>query len=200
MCKKLSISPGNSKMGAVLSVSLPPVITCPTGCNCAKKCYAAKLCRIYPTVKKAYENNLNLLNSDPVEYWQQLRQAAKMTKYFRFHVSGDVPDLQYLAEMVTTAEKIPGTNFLCFTKRYKIVNDFIENISVIPSNLKIIFSEWEGMTIPNPHNLPTAAVIFKGSEPEDNWKICGGNCSECACQGVGCWELKPGETIAFYEH
>lgn len=51
-----------------------------------------------------------------------------------------------------------------------------------------------------PHGVPTAAVIFKGEEPRDGWKVCGGNCTECACRGVGCWELKPGETIAFYEH
>lgn len=34
----------------------------------------------------------------------------------------------------------------------------------------------------------------------ENWKICGGNCTECASCGIGCWELKPGETIAFYQH
>lgn len=113
---KLSISPGNSKMGKIPSVSLPPIITCPKGCPCAKKCYAAKLCRIYPSVKKAYENNLNLLNSNPVEYWQQLRRVAKMSKYFRYHVSGDIPSIQYLAEMVTTAEQNPHTYFLAFTK------------------------------------------------------------------------------------
>lgn len=197
---KISISPGNSKMGAIPSVSLPPVITCPKNCPCAKKCYAAKLCRIYPSVKKAYEKNLNILNNNPVEYWQQVRGAAAMTKYFRYHVSGDIPDIAYLAEMVTTAEQMPGTQFLAFTKKYQLVNDFISNISTIPHNLKIIFSEWDGITINNPHNLPTAAVIFRGESPAENWKICGGNCAACACAGVGCWELKKGETIAFYEH
>lgn len=165
-----------------------------------KKCYAAKLCRIYPSVKKAYNNNLNLLNSDPVEYWNQVNNAVKMTKYFRFHVSGDIPDIQYLANMVVTAERNSTTQLLVFTKRYELVNDFISNVSYIPSNLHIIFSEWEDIVIPNPHNLPTAAVIFKGTEPKAHYKICGGNCAECACQGVGCWELKQGETIAFYEH
>lgn len=57
-----------------------------------------------------------------------------------------------------------------------------------------------GWTVPNPHNLPTSAVIFKGTEPRDGWKVCGGNCAECACRGCGCWELKKGETIAFYQH
>lgn len=197
---KVSISKGNAKMVAIPSVSLPPIVTCPKNCPCAKKCYAAKLCRIYPSVKKAYENNLNILNSNPVEYWKQVDQSAKTTRYFRYHVSGDIVDITYLANMVVIAEQNPHTHFLSFTKQYNIVNDFIENVSHIPENLKIIFSEWDGMTIPNPYNLPTAAVIFKGTEPRNHWKICGGNCAECACQGVGCWELKQGETVAFYEH
>ena len=197
---RVSISKGNRKMGAIPSVSLPPVITCPKGAPCAKKCYAAKMCRIYPTVKKAYENNLNLLRASSTEYWRQVRTAATMTKYFRFHVSGDIPDIMYLAEMVVTAEQIPGTQFLAFTKQYDIVNAFLKHIGTFPDNLHIILSEWGTRKPDNPHNLPTAAVIFKGTEPEDHWKICGGNCSECACRGVGCWELKRGETIAFYEH
>lgn len=197
---KLSISPGNAKMGAIPSVSLPPVITCPKNAPCAKKCYAAKLCRIYPTVKRAYQNNLNILNNNDMEYWHQLWQAAKTTKYFRYHVSGDIVDSTYFNWMCVTAEMIPGTMFLAFTKQYNIVNNYIDIFGKIPKNLKIIFSEWDGIDIPNPHNLPTAAVIFRGQEPKPNYKICGGNCANCACQGVGCWELKNGETIAFYEH
>ena len=197
---KLSISPGNTKMGFIPSISLPPIITCVKNCTCAKKCYAAKLCRIYPSVKKAYQNNLDILTNNELDYWQQVRQAATVTKYFRYHVSGDIIDYNYFNWMVTTAEDLPGTVFLAFTKQYKIVNDYIDLFGKLPNNLKIIFSLWDGMPTPNPHNLPTAAVIFKGQQPNNNYKICGGNCSECACRGVGCWELKKGETIAFYEH
>lgn len=198
--KKLSISNGNSKMGRIPSVSLPPVITCPKNAPCVKKCYAAKLCRIYPTVKKAYENNHNILMENDTEYWTQVRKAAKTSKFFRYHVSGDIIDYHYFNWMTITAEDIPGTTFLAFTKQYDIVNNYIDLFGSLPNNLKIIFSEWGDQKPNNPHNLPTAAVIFKGKDPEPNWKICGGNCAECACRGVGCWEIEPGETIAFYEH
>ena len=197
---KVTISHGNSKMGAIPSVSLPPILTCPDNCPCAKKCYAAKMCRIYPSVKRSYENNLHVLNTDRRKYFEQVENAVKMSRYFRFHVSGDIPDLSYFVDMVLIAARNPGTHLLAFTKRYDIVNAYLDYGGKIPENLKIIFSEWGSKTIPNPHNLPTAAVIFKGCEPAENWKICGGNCAECACQGVGCWELKNGETIAFYEH
>jgi hypothetical protein len=197
---KVSISPGNTKMGAIPSVSLPPVITCPAGCPCAKKCYAAKLCRLRPSVRNAYTRNLEILNQDPLEYWRQVRNAAAKTKYFRFHVSGDIPDPVYFLDIILTAVQIPDTQFLVFTKRYSIVNAWLDSKGKLPENLHLIFSEWEGLELDNPHNVPTAAVIFKGQEPRDNWKVCPGNCSECAARGVGCWELKPGETIAFYEH
>ena len=200
MNNKISISPGNSKMGFIPSISLPPVVTCAKGCTCAKKCYAAKLCRIYPSVRNAYQRNLDILNSNDLDYWYQVDKAVKMTKYFRFHVSGDIVDSHYFNWMTVIAEQNPGTTILAFTKQYKIVNDYLDITGHLPENLKIIFSEWPGMPIENPHNLPVAHVIFRGLDPSDDWKICGGNCSECACRGVGCWELKNGEHIAFYEH
>lgn len=197
---KLSISKGNQKMGAIPSVSLPPIVTCPAGCPCAKKCYAAKLCKLRPSVRAAYERNLKALQDNPESYWRQVLNAVALSRYFRFHVSGDIPTPAYFAEMVATAKRCPGTDILAFTKRYSVVNDYIAANGPLPENLHIIFSEWGEHRPENPHNLPTAAVIFKGQEPRPDWKVCGGNCAECACRGVGCWELKAGETIAFYEH
>lgn len=198
---KVSISNGNRKMGAIPSVSLPPVITCPKNAPCAKKCYALKMCRIYPTVKTAYQNNLDILCNNPAEYWRQVNFAVSMTRYFRFHVAGDIPNDIYFADMVLTAKNNPHTEILAFTKQYAIVNHYIDTFGELPANLHLIFSEWgNDWIVPNPHNLPTSTVIFKGNDPRDDWKVCGGNCTECACRGVGCWELKKGETIAFYEH
>lgn len=196
---KVTISKGNKKMGAIPSVSLPPIITCAAGCKCAKKCYAAKLCRIYKNVKQSYDNNLACYKESPTVYFKQVKEAAATTRFFRWHVSGDIVNEIYLYNMVDIAEKLPNTQFLAFTKQYSIVNRFL-NYETKPDNLHIIFSEWPEMELDNPHGLPVAHVIFKGSEPEEGWKICGGNCTECACAGVGCWELKNGEHIAFYEH
>lgn len=196
----VSISKGNSKMGAIPSVSLPPVITCKNCATCAKKCYAAKLCRLYPSVRKSYENNLEVLKTDRNAYFAQVKASAMMTRFFRFHVSGDIIDIDYLDRMCKLAREVKGTQFLAFTKNYEDVNEYFKNHRK-PQNLKLIFSlPFDGAMINNPHNLPTAAVILKGNEPKANYKVCGGNCTECACQGVGCWELKKGETIAFYEH
>lgn len=197
---KVTISKGNRKMGAVPSVSLPPIITCAAGCTCAKKCYAAKLCRIYPTVRDSYNRNLDAYLDDSASYFAQIQRAASTQRYFRWHVSGDIVSPLYLAGMTGIAAELPDTHFLIFTKRYNFVNEYIDFAGGLPKNMHLIFSAWPGMDMPNPHNLPVAQVIFKGQEPADDWKVCGGNCTECACRGVGCWELKNGETIAFYEH
>lgn len=202
---KVTISRGNRKMGAIPSVSLPPVTTCAAGCPCAAKCYAVKMCRIYKNVKASYENNLDALNTDWDEYWCQVREAVAASKNFRFHVSGDIPNAGYFKEMVTTAKQNPGCEILVFTKQYDIVNHYIDVFGALPGNLHIIFSLWNpawNVHVKNPHDMPMSAVIFKNSVwgAEHYERICPGNCFECACKGTGCWTLKKGEIIAFYEH
>ena len=106
--------------------------------------------------------------------------------------------------MVSVAANNPHCEILAFTKQYDIVNSYLgQRNGCLPKNLHIIFSRWTpewDVTIENPDDLPMSAVIFKGQDGSQYEKICGGNCFECACQGVGCWALQNGETIAFYEH
>jgi len=197
---QVSISKGNSKMGSIPSVSLPPVKCCPNCKSCCKDCYALKLTRIYKTFRESLERNYNILRDDPVSYFEQVKTAARLSRFFRWHISGDIISTNYLDNMVKMARELKGTQFLAFTKSYEIVNEYFEHHRK-PSNLQVIFSlPFDGETIDNPHNLPTAAVIFKGQELDPTYKVCGGNCTECAGQGVGCWNLKKGETVAFYKH
>ena len=122
----LSISRGNSKMGSIQSISLPSVVTC-RSCACQNKCYARKLERIRPAVAKAYQRNLDVLQSDPDTYWREVEASIMMSRFFRFHVSGDIPDLNYLERMVDISDRNKHCQILCFTKKYEIVNGFIES-------------------------------------------------------------------------
>lgn len=202
MTNQISISKGNTKMGAIPSVSLPACITCNPNAPCFGKCYARRLQARRATVRNAYAHNLDIIRRDPVTYWLQVKAAASTVRFFRYHVSGDIPNIEYFRFMVQIARDLPNTVFLAFTKQYNIVNAYIDHVGAdaIPSNLKIIFSNWGAWKCHNPHNLPQCEIILKGTEPAPDWKICGGNCTACACAGVGCWELKNGETIAIYEH
>ena len=195
------ISNGNSKMGAIPSFSLPAVITCNPAAPCFRKCYAAKLERIYKTVRNAYSRNYEIVRNDPDAFAAQINAALAVNRFFRFHVSGDFYSPEYFALVCDLVRKNPGCTVLAFTKQYDIVNDYIAENGPLPVNFKVIFSTWGDFRGNNPYNLPESAVIFKGAESvPDAWKICGGNCTECACRGCGCWELKNGDTIAFYEH
>ena len=200
----VSISKGNSKMGAIPSVSLPPIKTCSPEAvkHCGRKCYVRRYLGIrQKTVGAAYERNLYILQHDPEKFWREVNAAVAMATHFRFGVSGDIPDMFYLARMVDVAEKNPRCEILCFTKQYEFVNSFVSSHE-LPANLHIIFSAWKGLGMPNPFNLPEAHVFFKDgtTTAKDGARYCSGNCYECAIDNANCWSLKAGEQIIFKEH
>lgn len=198
----VSISKGNSKMGAIASVSLPAYTTCRKNAPCYKKCYAAKLARFRTSVQEAYERNWKIYQEAPEQYWREVESAIMMVRFFRFHVSGDIPSLEYLEKMVELAARNAHCKILCFTKQFEIVNEFLAAGGVLPENLQIIFSGWVGLEMPNPFGLPEAHVIFRDgtTTASDGAIFCSGNCAECAKSCSGCWSLKPGQQVLFREH
>lgn len=198
----VKISPGNAKLGSIPSVSLPAGITCRTDCECYKKCYAQRLERLRPTVRQAYQHNLKLLQEQPDVYWREVEASIMMSRFFRFHVSGDIPDNIYLAHMIEIAERNKHCDILCFTKKYNIINEYLELGGSIPDNLHIVLSGWVGLKMSNPFNLPEAHVRYRNGETtaRDDAKECSGNCAECLLTEGGCWSLKSGEQVVFNEH
>lgn len=200
----ISISHGNAKMGAIPSLSLPALITCsPEACKCCgKKCYAHKIARLRPkTVGAAYQRNLDILKSDPDKFWREVNAAVAVSRFFRFGVSGDIYNYEYLEKMCESAKKNPHCQILCFTKQFDIVNEYLEHHR-LPKNLQVIFSAWRGMEMKNPHNLPEAHVMYKDgfTTAKDGARWCSMNCHSCAVEGRNCWVLKKGESILFREH
>lgn len=198
---EVSISSANKKMGKISSVSLPSVVTC-RKCACQQKCYARKLERLRPAVAAAYKRNLDVLQSDPDTYWREVEAAIMLSRFFRFHVWGDIPDITYLIRMVDVAQRNQHCQILCFTKKYELVNDYLSGGAVLPSNLHMILSAWTGLEMQNPFLLPEAHVRYRdgSTTARDDAKLCGGNCTECACTDDGCWTLQRGEQVIFNEH
>ena len=198
---RVSISRKNSKMGSVPSVSRPAHVTC-NGLPCWDKCYAKKLERLRPNVRNAYQRNLDILNEKPMQYWMEVEAAIMGSRFFRFHVSGDIPDGQYLCQMAAIAERNPHCQILCFTKKYELVNVGLDNGFVIPENLHLVFSGWRGLEMPNRYNLPEAHVRYRDgtTTAREDAVTCQGNCFDCAITDSGCWKLKPGEQVVFDEH
>lgn len=198
----IKISNGNIKLGNIPSVSLPAGITCRSDCDCQKKCYAKKLERLRKTVREAYQHNLEVLIKSPDTYWREVEASIMMSRFFRFHVSGDIVNEDYFIHMTEIAERNPHCQLLCFTKKFGIVNEYLAAGKKIPDNFHIIFSAWRDLEMDNPFNLPEAHVRYRDgfTTASDTARECGGNCTECAITEGGCWNLTNGEQVVFNEH
>lgn len=198
----VTISKGNIKMGSVASVSTLPLLTCPARCKgtCGAECYAAKIANLRSSVLKSYARNTAIAILKPSVYWAGVNAAMVASRFFRFHVSGDIMNAEYFAEMVKVTEANAHCEVLVFTKRYEVVNAWIAENGDLPKNMHVLFSGWQNLKPINPYGLPETTVYNKGEEPDGSWTLCGGNCLECACSGSGCWAAVKGDTVAFQKH
>ena len=199
----MKITSGNTKLSvSIPSINLPAGITCRTDAPCFRACYAKRGHFMYKNIQKCYKENLDHYMTDADGYFddiiKQIKQPLVIYRYVRWHSSGDIVDYYYLLGMVKVAKACKGVNFLCFTKKYELVNKYLDNGNSLPSNLKIVFSGWDSeWTFDNPHNLPVSLVRFKDDTRDfSKAKKCDGKCYEC----VACWKLKKGQTVVFDKH
>lgn len=196
---KMCISSGNSKIGRVLNVSLPPVISCSNCSKCMYYCYDIKaLIRYTVTVVNARARNWAVLVKDRDEYFRRIDEKLarrRSRKFFRWHVSGDIIDIDYLDRMVKLARKYPDFRFWTYTKHYALVNAYHRangGRDAIPENLVIMFSKWDGVPMENPYNHPIFACRMKDGNvdtPEEFFRKtfkCPGNCDYCTEHFRGC--------------
>ena len=200
--KHITISDSNNKMGKVASVSTLPFLTCPARCKgtCGADCYAAKIANMRTSVLKSYARNTAMAIHRSDIFWAEVNVAMMGVRFFRFHVSGDIMNAEYFDKMIEVTRNNPHCEVLVFTKRYEIVNAWIAKNGNLPKNLHLLFSGWQNLKTVNPYGLPETNVYGKGEDPKSEWKLCGGNCFECGCRGLGCWQAKNGDVIAFQKH
>jgi hypothetical protein len=203
---KIHISGGNSKLGSIMNISLPPVATCHNCSSCSKYCYAIRTYNRFTDTAAGWNENYLLFDIDPGKYFYEISKAVKTQRFFRWHVSGDIVNSRYLSGMIETAFNNPKVEFLAFTKAYHIVNEWIRTESDIPNNLHIVFSASPGVTMNNPYRLPECHINFQDSELNtytggaEYIHYCGGNCTECAVNGCGCFFLKNGDVTIINQH
>lgn len=199
------ISLNNSKLGDFIpSVNLPPVKTCRPDAPCRGLCYARRGNFAFPSVKTSMERNLMLYQTNSEWFFCYIKMFLKASgfKHFRWFGAGDIVDDAFFEGMVDVARSCRSTRFLCFTKRFEIVNDYINKNGALPKNLTVVFSNWGSFICDNPHNLPTSWVELKtGAEyiPE-NATRCSGFCGECVNTKASCWRMKAGQAVVFRQH
>lgn len=213
---RLNLSDGNSKTGPALTFSLPIEYTCDHRCECFKNgiCYGHGGCYIHGSNQVLYTENLNFFNAQPSPVFVaavSLAIAVSGCSIFRWFGIGDLPCARFLACMVEIANQNPGVRFWAYTKKYNIVNKYIEENGTLPENLVVIFSHWlneDGSYFPmeNPHKQPTSEFIPLGQEDkaETVTHICPcsdpdstAHCSNCP---FPCYTLKAGQSMALLEH
>ena len=195
----------NSKTGAACLNLAFPVCVCREDAPCKAGCYACKGCQNMAKVQAAYYRNLRLYNDDPDNFFEQVYFKIKFSGLPKVRVfdSGDLPSYDFLERLVEVCKKTPETKWMMFTKKYEIVNEYIEKNGNLPDNLNVIFSAWHKLwSVPNPHNLGVAYVDFKDKtlNPEfpKNAFVCPGRESTCSACGA-CWSKKL-KAVVFHQH
>ena len=138
---KLHVSVGNTKIGRIANINLPPIISCKKGVPCGKEklCYALKAYRQYPKTREAWDENYELAKTNIRSFFDQaidyIRKHKKI-EFFRWHSSGDIINQDYYENMVELARQTPNVKYLAFTKNDNI--DFTNKVK----NLVIRASFW----------------------------------------------------------
>lgn len=187
------LSWGNKKMDKVSSVSTLSGITCIPDAPCLKSCFAKRLTHVRKTLKESWQINTSILQEDMTWYFDRIDHHLKCKKpilqsnLFRWHVSGDIPSLEYFDRMIRLARKHKDMKFLAFTKQYAIINSFDKRN--VPMNLKPVFSAWPGLELVNPNGYPVAWVRSKRN-PDPRIPALAIECFS-GCESCGmCWCLR----------
>lgn len=206
----LTLTMGNSKMGRVLNISLPPPRTCSHELPCFKTgCYAMRSAyNVYPEVRKAWDGNHDVWQQSWTAYRDAVEAAIVKAKpeLFRWHVGGDIPgylddaDLYLKYVVCETAERHPDVRFWMTTKKYDVASRNAQFVRNRP-NLTVMLSMWPGLDCKRElrRRWPTAWVDDPKNPdpriPKDS-KPCSGRCDTCAA----CWGMKAGESVVFKKH
>ena len=187
---KMCISDGNTKIGRVMNVSLPPMLSCGNCSECKHWCYDIKANLQYPNVVDARVRNWTIFLRNRDEFFNRIEakiRRRRKHKYFRWHVSGDIVDLDHLMRIIAVARNYPEFVFWTYTKMYSIVNEYCRKYGKesVPSNLSIMFSEWRGLPMDNPFGFAEFRVHFEDEPIPDCYK-CPGNCDICKKGNRGC--------------
>lgn len=201
---RIHFSKGNLKTHTP-SIDLPAGIFCNRNASCwqSARCYA---CWLHDNVQRNYLDNMQVLLSDSKKYFDSIRQFLNKTdsKFFRWHVSGEIVNADYISNMVAIAKEYKNIIFWTYTKKYLLVNDYLAQNKRLPKNLIIMFSADENLKLDNPYKLPVFTQYYLGNEKECiriakqkklNANFCCGDCIRCQENKIGCPYAKKNQVI-----
>jgi ferredoxin len=122
------------------------------GCcdGCEKYCYAIHGAQQHHNaVLPSTITNLILYRKDPKRFETELDQELSnwkvngADKVFRWHASGEIEDYDYLEMMMRVATKHPEVHFYSYTKRFKMIEKYLDKYGDFPSNFIWNLSVWK---------------------------------------------------------
>ena len=192
----------NLKLGGKIpQLNMPYLTSCRDDAPCKKECYCTHGNMAFTNVRNSHMDKYKLYKSNPKAFFERIDAEMKLVsyKYFRYHSAGDIVDIKYLNLMCWLARRHKETRFLCFTKKFEMVNTYFDGHRK-PENLVIVFSNWGNWRVANPHNFPESFVDFgRGDEEIPRFAYeCPGKCDEC--EGQHCWYMEKGQSVSFHKH
>ena len=187
-----------------LSYGLPAGKHCPVGSKLMKvegstchKCYAMRGHYRYANVAKAQAHRLaSITNPQWVEAMvtQINHEIDPAIPYFRWHDSGDVPDMPHLLAVVEVARRCKAVKFWLPTREAKLVGEYFKQYGLLhPRNLCVRVSATmiDGKASSVFQN--TSTVVTSGSNcPAPSQ---GNKCGACR----KCWSPKI-KNISYHKH
>ena len=151
-------------------------------------CYALRGRYIFPKVQAAMERRAESL-SDPrwVDAMTTLIHRSG-DRYFRWHDSGDLQNLEHLEKVVQVCKNLPRVKFWLPTREYQTVAAYRRLGNRIPSNLCIrISAQLIDGKPPLSYGLPVSTVFTQHARVRSNAHVCPapkqdnqcGNCRAC---------------------
>lgn len=207
----------NSKIGKAMSFSQSIEYTCDHRCECYQlgDFYGCHGCYVFGNNQAKYTDNYKFFMKHGKAVFVKTVVAAIKdgdVKRFRWFGVGDITNPEFLEAMVEIAEQCPGCKFWGYTKKYRIVNHWLDTHNGFPVNLTVIFSHWmnrDGSYFPmeNPHNLPTSEFVPFGMEHVidlEHGHVCPcsdpdfiGTCEQCE---TPCCNLGNGDHMYLLQH
>lgn len=187
----IHLSNGNTKLGSIFNISLPPFTCCRPDAPCMYECYADKAYRQYKSTRKAWTDNLMTFLRDPFYFFDEIAELVRGKNEFRWLVGGDIPNELFFQGIKHTCLSTPSTKHVLYTKRYDLYLDLED----IPENLSMFVSIWPGLELPAKYSGFRKAFYVKKDEgiPQGAHE-CPGSCKTCKF----CWY--GAEDVAFMHH
>jgi len=153
-------------------------------------CYALRGRYLFPRVRAAMEKRFSSL-SDPrwVEAITTLIHHSG-DRYFRWHDSGDLKDLEHLRQIVRVCLNLPRIRFWLPTREYQTVEAYRRMGGLIPPNLCIRYSAHLVDGPPPLHyGLPASAVFSSKARTSAEAHVCPAPRQNNACGNCrACWD------------